>query len=292
MAVKVINEKWPAVIDQQMSEPQKRSLANKLIQLGFDIENTDNELIQISSNRDPRLKDGLIIVKFNDPDLPDYVKNRDPNVGVWFNGKAIFDPVIARNNWKDVFASQCSWSKILGMDVDVYRMVIDPEKTKVMRDKHAARLDAQKGAVSRYGADPNSYGMKSLDGTNKGAIAGRYNRNKFDKSGYIVNPNKYSDMLAELQINGAQEILNQAADTYQKLAMNIGKYGTDSSWGSDSYDYVMSALLRCFRDLNNTMKEMNSDESGKWGREFARGKVKSLLKDMRSIMKTAEKYLD
>lgn len=288
--IKIINEKWPAAIDQVLDSKDKKNLANILQRKGLDIENTDSELIQISSNRDPRLKDGIIIVKFNDAGG---AWSRGPRVGVWVDGQCVQDALLGTDkNYKDILASNQSWKSLLARsDIEVYRMVIDPAINQAMRDKQAARRDSQSGITPRYKTDGNMYQMDPVDGIGP-KLKSRYRINNVDKSGYVVNPNKYTDMLAELQINGAQKILDDAASLYKRLANNIDKYGTEDDWMSGSYSSTMDRILRCFRDLNRVLKDYNNPDSYDYSKRYAREQVKSYLKDMRQIMKDAEKYAD
>lgn len=289
VSVKIINEKWPEAIDQLLSPYEKKNLSSYLVRQGLDIENTDNELVQISNNRDPRLKDGVIIVKFNNAKT--FGSRTRPVVGIWFNGQCIKDANLGTDkNWKDIMASRQSWKNLLARDdIEVYMMVIDPEVSQAMRNKRANRYNSQNGAIARYRKVKNGYGMEPVDNIGKSALKSRGIR--FDKSGYIEpNPDKYKNMLADLQLSNAQSILDSAADMYKKLAANISKYGGDDDWGSGSYVSTMERILRCFRDLSRVLKEYN-DDKWEYARNYSKEQVKKSLKDMREILKGAEKYL-
>lgn len=297
--IKILSEKWPAVVDQLLSSETKKKLANYLRNKGMDIENTDNEVVQISNNRDPRLKSGVIIVKFNDAGS----WKKGPSIGVWFDGECIQDVVLGRDNrWNDILASRQSWKNLLNRsDIEVYRMVIDPDTAKAMIDKRKERFNAKKGTQLRYRdyEYPSQYGSGTytIKKNEFGDTPARYA--KLDKSGYkLPSIDKYRDKLAELQISNAENILKDASDMYSKLASQmINRRGERNGFGDDSYRSIIRRIPDLFYDLSDAMAEYDK-EKARWGDKldprdsYSRSRVMSILKDLREVMKFGEKYIE
>lgn len=303
MAVRIVNEGWPEVIDQILSKESKRKLAAVLRNKGMDIENTDYEAVQISNNRDPRLKNGVIIVKFNDAGGR---WSKGPKVGVWLDGQCIQDALLGTDsNYRDILASKQSWKNLLNRsDIEVYRMVIDPETARAMQAKRAARGDAKRGTELRFRnyEVPSTYNPDTKYTIQRDEFGDTFNSrygNRIDKSGYVLpRADKYRDKLAELQIKDAENILQRASDLYSKLSSQLmNRRGERQGFGGENYRSLLRRIPDLFYDLSDAMDEYDK-EKARWGdkidsrNSYSRGRIMGILKDLREVLKYAEKYVD
>lgn len=303
MAVRVLNEKWPAAVDQFLSSEAKKKLANVLKNKGLDIENTESEIIQINNNRDPRLKSGVIIVKFNDAGGR---WSKGPKVGVWLDGQCIQDALLGTDsNYRDILASKQSWKNLLNRsDIEVYRMTIDPETAMALQAKRTARGNAKRGTELRFRnyEVPSSYNPDTKYTIQRDEFGNtprsRYG-NRIDKSGYVLpSPDKYRNMLADLQVKDSDNILQRAADLYAKLSSQLmSRRGERQGFGGENYRSLLRRIPDLFYDLSDA-KEEYEKEKDRWGdkidprNSYARSRIQSILKELREVLKYADKYVN
>lgn len=252
-------ESWPPVLNK-LGKYHKDVVRNKLIQSGIDIEHTPYKAINITSGRDPRLKgDGVVIFVFS-----------NGNTAVWFKNKFIVDTYVSavQND-----ASRMSWKNILEHATRIIYMEFDMQKSKDLKQKRQDRKEAQQGVINRY--------------TKKNAP--RYA--KLDKSGYIIDPQKYQRMFAELNIKNADKILAQAKDLYVKSSMNIDKIDFSNYREADAYDNAVRAIMRSFRDLTNDLKLYNNTPEESFDNDWAHQRVVSSIKVMKDAMNDLKKFI-
>lgn len=275
-----IYESWPPVLNQIRSRPDKDRIRNALNKAGIDIENTPYQEVVITSGRDPRLK-GKNLVIFE-------VQNK--GIGVWFNGKALQDVYIYAEQ-KNLF--QLSWAKILSYSKRITSVEFDEKLAAELKAKKDARADAKKGMEVRYTKK------------NKPRWA------QIDKSGYVLNPNKYKDMLARMNVDNGVKILQDAKDIYVRVSQNIDKIDWDAdSRGStfESYQYVMQEIPRIFASLSRSLKAYesakdqlekakkygdsdNPAEDAEWYVRYHKESVTKDIKELKAILAKAKKYL-
>lgn len=258
-----LQESFPPIL-HKLSKYHQNVVRTALIKAGIDIENTPYELTQITSGRDPRLK-GL-----NNVTIIEAASGKHTDVIVWFNDKLIVD---AYNFDESANYSALSWKKILSYAENIWVMEFDAGASASMKDKQAARKEAQQGVEQRY-----------TDKTKP-----RY-RN-IDKSGYIIDPRKYQNMFAELNIKNGEQILQDAKDIYLKLANKLGD--VDDPRGG--YSNLLRNFPETFRDLKKALADYNNEQSeglDSRGFSFYKERVMDLIKEIRNLTKKAQQYLD
>lgn len=273
-----LNENWPPILNN-LSKYTKGIIRKELLKKGYDIQNTPSTLTKITSGRDPRLKSGFVVFLW-----------RGNPVGAYVDGEKLFTEYI-RVDSDYVDLNKLSWSKILAAVDGVYYMPLDQEASTAMKDKQTARRQAQQGQVIRYN-------NKRPDGTYNKSVsvstAGPWSKYiKVDKSGYEINPDKYKDMLADLQIPRATELLKQAKDVYTKLAPRLGDFIEDYK-KSEEYEDIMRAIPRLFRELDKKLKEYEKTKKD-YGVEFAdiwdKAKVTEYIKTLKKYINSGKKLL-
>ena len=260
-----VDEAWPASLNT-LTRLGKEMVRRALLKNGFDIEKSDVQEIQLSSGRDPRLKGGdAIVIKAGKA------------VDVYVGGKFVLDN-FAGMSWRDIIATADRMTLLK----------IDTEQSKEMRQKQAARKEAQKGMVQRHkvGDTKNSYG-------------GKYKASELDKSGYLLDPNKYRDMFIEMNIKNGVEILKRAKDMFVKAAEAIDTIDFETDRDYHNYENLMRQLPSNFRELKKSLAEYeeskkvvgDEDEKAEFVVKWRRGEVVHRLQDILDTMKYLKKYL-
>lgn len=259
-------ESWPPVLNQIRSKSEKDKIRNTLVRAGIDIENTPYQEIVITNGKDPRLK-GKNLVIFETHD----------GIGIWFDGKALLDTYIYSEG-KNLL--KLSWSKILSLSKRITSIEFDEKAAEELKQKKANRAEAKKGMEMRYTQK------------NKPRWA------KIDKSGYVLNPNKYKDMLAKMNVDNGAKVLQDAKDVYVKISNSIDKI----DWDMDerdyyNYSYIMQEIPRNFAYLTKALKgyedakKRDGDEEAKWYVKQSREDVQRYIKELKEIISKAKKYL-
>lgn len=264
-----IDEAFPPILNK-LSRYERDKVRKALTKEGIDIENTPYNLIAITNGRDPRLK-GKNVVVFE-------IIGREPQIAVWFNGEFLADPYIY---YKNSNISKLSWKTILGITTRIFSMEFDKSSAQALKQKQADRKEAQRGLVQRYN------------------IKNKPRYVQIDKSGYVVNPDKYKNMLAKMKINDGPNVLKQAREIYTKLAQNIDKIDWSQDTGYHNYDNIMTGILREFQDLTRSLNEfeqykknpIDKDDEERWWGKNLENKVANSIKRMRDILNKAKKYI-
>lgn len=239
------------------------SISDRLVRAGLDIQNVPSEDIYGVSGRDPRLKTGVSF----------FIVNPKWNeVVVTLDGKVIFD------NTMDRVGSQ-SWRYLMSRSVSAYHMDINPEDTKAMRDLQADRRDAKKGSVDRKSQEEIDRMRQSR-------------QRMYDKSGYLLNPDKYKDMLAALRISRGESVLEEAKDVYVQLANMLDKITSLEYYrGQEEYDSIMRGILRYYRDMDSAYKEYMKNPNDEQDYGWRRTKLTSIIKDLSEYIARGKKWI-
>ena len=192
---------------------------------------------------------------------------KNSGIAVWFNGETLVNPYIG-----DKPFSRTSWKDILDEAYEIYVMEFDEEISKAMKDKQAARASAQAGTVNRYTAK------------------NKPKRALIDKSGYIFDPNKYKNMLADIQLSQGTDVLKRAKETYVKLANNIDKVDFENDGDYYNYEYIVRSLVNIFQNFPKYLKEYEIYKRRGYG-EFAKNQVIESIKLLNDLINKAKKYL-
>lgn len=287
--IKRLNESWPSVLNQ-LSNAQKNQVRRVLGNLNIDIENTPASSIEIVSNRDPRLKSGMTIFDFGG-------RSRD-HIAVYVNGNIVIDVTVPGTDWK--YASQCSWKTILSTAETIYHMDFDPESQASIKQMRQDRKASQRGVVRRYtdkdaGVSPYTGDRYTRKEDEFGNVPGR--RDKLDKSGYVLDPDKYVNMLADAGVKNGEAILQHAKDVYRQLTTSAADHldDPDDGWNGSEYMDCITYLARTFRNLRKALNDYNQSVE-KYGDEVAGrwNKVQTMgaIKDLRQYVKKAEELLN
>lgn len=130
-----------------------------------------------------------------------------------------------------------------------------------LRQKQNDRYDSQKGTVDRYDLDSKPYNKV------------------IDKSGYIIDPNKYTNLLAKLHLN---DYSNRLSDLYIVLSdvkskikdfintdnflpdakSTDSKYSVDYSAPARDFQSIYSDYKRAIENYKYAMEELNNIEKG------------------------------
>ena len=253
-----LNESWPPILNQLRSYDQN-TVRSALKKAGIDIQNTPVNAVKLTSSRDPRLKGTNLCI---------FVFPRNNGIAVYFNGKTLVDCYVT----PDKSFSQLPWKEILGMAKDIYVMEFDEEISKAMKDKQSARASAQAGTVNRYTAK------------------NKPKRALIDKSGYIFDPNKYKNMLADIQLSQGTDVLKRAKEIYVKLANNIDKVDFENDGDYYNYEYIVRSLVNIFQNFPKYLKEYEIYKRRGYG-EFAKNQVIESIKLLNDLINKAKKYL-
>lgn len=268
---KLLNEAWPAILSKSKLHASDKyaivRLKKQLIKAGLDIENTPVETVEITSNRDPRLrsdtKSVLIFVfkGFRDKEVP----------AVWFDGKIVIDCEV--REYRE-YASRLSWKKLIDAATEMYMMTFDEDIYKALKAKQSSRKASQQGMVRRYrDGDPDRP------------------HTKIDKSGYVVDTDKYKWMLAELQVANSEQVLERAKEVYLELAAAVNKV----NWRQSDYESIVQNILYCFRTFDHALKDYNrAKDAGDMDREYAvylKGPLVKAVRDLNGQIARAKKYL-
>lgn len=294
---KRLNESWPSVLNT-LSAEGKNKVRNALSTYYIDIENTPSDAIQVTSGRDPRLKSGMTIFDFGDNPKG---WNKHP-VAVFVNGKPVVDVQVPGTSksgyaYDDILASKLSWNScVLNADT-IYHMSFDDEASRAAnKDLRQQRAASKRGTVNRYRDKevPGLYGPHTIKSDDFGNTPRKYA--KLDKSGYVLNPSKYIDMLAASGVNNGEQILQDAKEVYRQLAAIVPEHLEDEAgpgyWGNtNEYLETLRYLGQQFRDLRSQLDEYNKNKE-RWGEDnFYAGSVRRAIKDIREYVKKAKELI-
>lgn len=307
--IKKLYESWPSVLNS-LSKDAKDAVRRALSNHYIDIENTPSSAIEVVSSRDPRLKDGMTIFDFGvDPTKQSkwYTAEQKHPIAVFVNGKAVVDaevPGTSRNVYDDYArASALPWKTVISLAKGIYYMSFDDVASRdANKELRSKRSDMKNGTVTRY-RDTDKQGRYGSMKYNAYAFRNEFDQqphkyDTIDKSGFVLNPNKYIDMLAAAGIKEGDKILRNAKDLYRKLAAISADHLSDRDpnyWGNGNvYTTTLNDLAVIFRRLEEALKEYN-DEVEKYGEKaasrFAAGTAERYLKDLRDVMRRAHELV-
>lgn len=264
--IRRLTEAWAPSLNS-LRRPEKEIVRKELTKAGIDIENTPYKEVYITNGKDPRLK-GMNVVIF---------ELYRGGVAVWFNNKFIVDSYIYPEG-KNL--SRLSWKTILSYATRIISIEFDEQAAQRLKDKQAKRKESQSGMLQRFTPQ------------NKPRYA------KIDKSGYIVDPRKYRDMLAKMKLKDAPKVLEQAKAMYVKLAGNIDKVDWENDRDYYNYDTVMKGIVNEFQSLTRALgeyeryKQRKKDEGlEKWWSEHLESQVTGAIMNLRDWLNKGKKYL-
>jgi len=273
-----VNESWPAAFND-INKGIKNAMRTALLSRGYDIENVPSDYIEVVSNRDPRLRSGATFFRFG-----------PRNIALFIDGQCVVDTEIPVRGWPR--ASRSSWKDILQYAQDIYHMDFDEDLKNALQQKQADRRASKKGIDTRYSMKNGSY--RPTD--EFGRELPKYR--KIDKSGYVLNPSKYVDMLAASGVDNGEAILDDAKEVYRQLASvaadhleDPNEYGSMSD--STAYMDTLEYLARTFRELRRNLNDYNQSkaEYGEEGARWSKTSVQAAIKRLREYVNKAKSLL-
>lgn len=251
---------------------------------------------------------------FKDPNrLPVYRIKTDYNsTGVYIPGLLdpnVYDDAFGPNNngWHSVKASALSYKNLASITIEYG--YIDKSKDSTT-DKKKDRENARKDSVERnpkMGQNWSEYSQKWL--TTRG----------YDKSGYKLNPDKYINMLANMDVNDTEKAsrriemyYNQIEDIKSKIVKELSASSKDlanksgkgsfsrSKFGdlSDALEYLNRAiedyksLLKSIEDLKKNTSNMDDEKSKESYRRWISYDLKRNGEEIKDYLKKARELLD
>lgn len=275
-----INEAWPAALSN-VGKGIKDRMRKALLSRGYDIENVPSDYIEVVSNRDPRLRSGATFFIFGD------------TAALFIDGQCVVDTEIpVKGAWQWPRASRLSWKELLQYAETIYHMDLDEDLKNALQQKKADRKASKKGVDTRYSMKNGSYRPTDEFGNE----LPKYR--KIDKSGYVLNPSKYVDMLAASGVDNGEAILDDAKEVYRQLASVAADHLEDpNEYGSmsDSTAYIdtLEYLARTFRELRRNLNDYNQSkaEYGEEGARWSKTSVQAAIKRLREYVNKAKSLL-
>lgn len=259
-----LDEEFPAILNQLSSyeKEQVRSYLTKRAHI--DIQNTPSELVKITSNRDPLLKFGGLLIFQIDP----------KTLAVSYEGKYLVDPYLYKigNEELNTKFSHLSYAKQLAITSQIYALKYDPAKAERLKQVQQQRKDSMEGAVNR------ATGMQSY-----------VRRGNFDKSGYELDKSKYQRMLAALGVKNVDTWMQRAENVFKKF----GSLQNIISLDPDAFR-MMSSLIQDFERLNSSKGDYDkavANHRDDWWVESNRDQVVNALKILIDTIKKTESLL-
>lgn len=206
-----------------------------------------------------------------------------------------------------VNANRLNFNDLANMTVEYG--YIDKSKDNTL-DKRRDRANAKKGSIER---EPNM-GQKWSDYSQKWLTSRGY-----DKSGYPLNPDKYINMLAKMDVNDTEKAskrvemyYNQIEDVRNKIIKELSKSSKDlanskgkGSFSSNRMEDLSNAigyLSRAMYDYKNLLKSIEdlNKNKGKSGSEKEENAYKSWVsldlkrngEEIKEYLKKAKELLD
>lgn len=240
-----------------------KSEKDLLLRRGVDLQNAPSDWVEITSNRDPRLKSGVNVFV-----IPSRFGGDYENRVLSLNGEIITDTTYDR-------IGSGSWKGLINAASKIWHLDVRKEDTDAMRLKVADRARARKGMIKRHNPDDPDYRRANLD-----------------KSGYsIPGPEKYKAMLAELKLTKYQSVLKDAKDVYIALASAIDKI--DIATGSSQYSRVMRDIASNYKDLERSYADYQKvkDDPEEYKGSYERGRVLYTLRQLDDNVKEGRQIL-
>lgn len=303
--IELITESWAKELNG-LSKYTQQQIKDYLIKHKIDIEHTEPERRVIEKSSDEALHDGSIVFL-----IPQTYSGRTyagDIIGIC-NGDYFLNPYLYGSDFKDNItgekvnidyknANRVGIRKLLRISKAlIYKQV--GELADQMIDLQQQRKDAQRGSVDRVTPETKK----------------RYT--KYDKSGYALNPDKYKNMLANLDMSRYQEIIDNAFDLFEEIQGKFrqlrGKVLSDEdradasrslkyvhTWGNDVADYLSDISRYFYSTINDFDKayaewEGLKNKNSEWAQKFTKPQVTKQLKDLRALindMKVVKKLID
>lgn len=251
---------------------------------------------------------------FKDPNrLPVYrIKTTSRASDVYIPGlldPQVYDTAFDDNNgmWHSVKASSLSYRNLASITIEYG--YIDKSKDNTI-GKRKDRANAKKGSIERdpkMGQKWSEYSQKWL--TTRG----------YDKSGYKLNPDKYINMLANMDVNDTDKAskriemyYNQIEDMKSRIVKELSASSKDlanksgkgsfsrSKFGdlSDALEYLNRAiedyksLLKSIEDLKKNTSNMDDEKSKESYRRWISYDLKRNGEEIKDYLKKARELLD
>lgn len=272
-----LNESWPPVLDRlskYTKDDIRKYISNRL---KIDIQNTPLTTTTISSNRDAQLRDpnSVLILHLRSANEYEIGKYETP-IAVVAGGRILYAPGVydrAESNW--IEGSHMSWKSLLSMTHKVEKLV-KADGTD-LEDKRAQRADSRRGMVSRY--------------VNKNDKRHAYQYYGYDKSGYVIDRDKYKKMLTNMRFENYNSVLDNAIKLYNEVASKINADMDRRQY--DKFDTIMRGMTRYFGELKQSIKEYEGAKANDpdYDGHYEKRNVKQAIYELQDYMRDAKKFL-
>lgn len=231
--------------------------------------------------RDPKWSDEIIIPVFHGNDVLG-------NEFTWILGYN--DPEICidpKELWKTKPISRVAKSKVIDMSVD-FGYFIKGDGIENAVAKRKSRTDSRFGSLDR---DLSKAQTKSKYSGNWHTAQG------YDKSGYKLNKDKYKDMLAQLDLERYETILDDAVDAMSALGgmyrqvRNTYTDPDDKRWIYDTLDSIIRELNRGFADVDRSYLEWQDLISNGYEPSYTERQILNCIKNLRTANKKAQSFI-
>lgn len=230
--------------------------------------------------RDPKWSDEIIIPVFHGNDVLG-------NEFTWIMGYN--DPEICidpKELWKTKPISRVAKSKVIDMSVD-FGYFIKGDGIENAVAKRKSRTDSRFGSLDRDLSKAQT----------KGHFGNWYTAQGYDKSGYKLNKDKYKDMLAQLDLERYETILDDAVDAMSALGgmyrqvRNTYTDSEDKRLVYDILDSISSKLNRGFADVDRAYLEWQNSISAGQESRFTKMNILDCIKKLRASNKKAQSFI-
>lgn len=234
--------------------------------------------------RDPKWSDEIIIPVFHGEDVWG-------NKFTWIMGYN--DPEVSmdpNDRWKHKPISRVAKSKVIDM-CNTFGYFIKGDGADDVAAKRQSRKDSRDGALDR----------DLTKAQHKSDYSGSwYTAQGYDKSGYAKNPDKYQDMLAQLNLERYEEILDQGAEasiTCSQILPIIRRTYKTSQEKRTVYDIagnLSRQLTSAFSELDKYYSEWQEARTDhpEWADSYRKGHVLECIKSLRNYTKKALNFVD
>lgn len=235
--------------------------------------------------RDPKWSDEIIIPVFKGTDAYG-------NPFVWIKGYN--NPEIAVPDARSKYYSHRSIDKVAKSTVlsmcDEFGYFVKGDGSDNVVNKRKARTDARAGAVDR---DRSKAQYKSTYNGTWNTYSG------YDKSGYKLDPGKYAEMLADMNLSKHETIMNDAIAVATEC-IQIMSVIRQNYTNSDDRRRLLSTVSNWINRINSYFSDLDNYYAS-WQREldhgldyddsFYKDGAISAIKDLRAVTKKAAKFI-
>ncbi len=277
--IRILNEAYPSILKGM---PGASELARSITSAGVDFTSDDYTIANITSNRDPRLKDPntIVLIKFDQTGKFNGQEVNEPAVVAFQGGKSLSHSNIwlrgyingynANNTKYDKYGGRrdqgtnvndLSWTKILSMASEIQVIVVNPDSASKISQLQNDRRDSQRGRLVRKRPEDMGY----------------WDKESHDKSGYYVNKEKYKMMLSKIhtkrkivsyesKVNDAAKLVDEIAD----LIPQIVRSSRNSDYKGLSYEDAKNYLDQYISLFDRIASEYESfrESPSEWKEEY------------------------